>query len=158
MSTFYFFIEIVDASTRYLFLFFVPFYCQYIYASYFSFQFIIFILQILRIAAATPPIILIMTYIGRLAWETALFINTKHVDPMITTVTTLYSIINLTLQCFRMARPPSDYGSSTPNLPGNIYEMDFFGAYKDKSQEDMPLQEVDRLIKEMEKVLNERLI
>ena len=69
-----------------------------------------------------------------------------------------YSIINLTLQCFRMARPPSDYGSSTPNLPGNIYEMDFFGAYKDKSQEDMPLQEVDRLIKEMEKVLNERLI
>jgi hypothetical protein len=69
-----------------------------------------------------------------------------------------YSIINLILQCFRMARPPSDYGSSTPNLPGNIYEMDFFGAYKDKSQEDMPLQEVDRLIKEMEKLLNERLI
>jgi len=69
-----------------------------------------------------------------------------------------YSIINLTLQCFRMARPPSSYGSSTPNLPGNIYEMDFFGAYKDKSQEDMPLQEVDRLIKEMEKVLNERLV
>ena len=69
-----------------------------------------------------------------------------------------YAIINLVLQCFRMARPPSDYGSSTPNLPGNIYEMDFFGAYKDKSQEDMPLQEVDRLIKEMEKVLNERLV
>jgi hypothetical protein len=69
-----------------------------------------------------------------------------------------YSIINLILQCFRMAKPPSDYGSSTPNLPGNIYEMEFFGAYKDKSQEDMPLQEVDRLIKEMEKLLNERLI
>ena len=53
-----------------------------------------------------------------------------------------------------MARPPSDYGSSTPNLPGNIYEMDFFGAYKDKSQEDMPLQEVDKLINEVQRLLN----
>ena len=56
-----------------------------------------------------------------------------------------------------MARP-ANHLSGKPNLPGNIYEMDFFGAYKDKSQEDMPLQEVDRLIKEMEKLLNERLI
>ena len=68
-----------------------------------------------------------------------------------------YTFINLTLQCFRMARP-ANHLSGKPNLPGNIYEMDFFGAYKDKSQEDMPLQEVDRLIKEMEKLLNERLI
>ena len=68
-----------------------------------------------------------------------------------------YTIINLTLQCFRMARP-ANHLSGKPNLPGKIYEMDFFAAYKDKSQEDMPLQEVDRLIKEMENILNERLI